>query len=100
MRLNATPDGFVMEGTATLSDAPLLASELRHALGSKLDCIVVDTAMLNEVDTAILQVMVSARITARNRGKELLVLPMSDAFRLAMEALGLDTFLGEQGLHG
>lgn len=71
------------------------AAEIRDAMLAAFDGpegLILDLGDVTECDTAGVQLLCSARVTARKTGKIFNVLAVSDAVTQAMEGVGLDPF--------
>jgi anti-anti-sigma factor len=71
------------------------ATALREAMLAAFDSpegVTLDLGEVTECDTAGVQLICSARITARKRGTPLTIRAVSDAVTQSMEGVGIDPF--------
>jgi anti-anti-sigma factor len=77
-----------MSGNADISAAERLQTALAAAV-RRHDNLTVDLARLEACDTAVLQLLWSARASARNTGKDLRVVAATEAVTKTARAIGL-----------
>ncbi|MDH5527891.1 MAG: STAS domain-containing protein [Nitrospirota bacterium] len=87
---------LVAPADMTIRLAAELAADLLSALkGKKAERLELKASDVEHIDTAALQVLLSAKRSAREQGREFVITNPSQAFRETAVQLGLDTALLE-----
>lgn len=79
MAINLTEEGIILSGAVDMESANELKSALLYLLKRDPEKGVVDAAEVTEIDTAALQVLLSARISWEKQGGEMIINNPSDA---------------------
>lgn len=91
--LGNSSGALVAPADMTIRLAAELASDLLAALKGKDKKVELEASDVEHVDTAALQVLISAKRSAREQGREFVITNPSQAFRETAVQLGLDSAL-------
>ena len=93
MEVEINANRILLKGEVYLQDAEILIHRLKEILYSSVQQICIDLNQVTAIDTAILQILLSARKSAHQLGHTLVCTSVSEVVERALKHTGLDSIL-------
>lgn len=96
MEIKKTGKGLALSGDCSIQSIETLAQNLKEALQSDSSAIAIDVSQVTAIDTAVLQLLTSARQSALQSQKSFVLTEINDVIKDALNLTGLATLFTER----